>query len=72
MRLPGYYGLGRIGFAPNLESNLTNFVSEVSPESVFLCVLIVCRYSTFMLLYPTGISSEVGLIYIALPYMKVH
>ncbi|XP_066355220.1 very-long-chain (3R)-3-hydroxyacyl-CoA dehydratase PASTICCINO 2A-like isoform X2 [Miscanthus floridulus] len=28
------------------------------------------RYSTFMLLYPTGISSEVGLIYIALPYMK--
>ncbi|CAL4977844.1 unnamed protein product [Urochloa decumbens] len=26
--------------------------------------------STFMLLYPTGISSEVGLIYTALPYMK--
>lgn len=30
-----------------------------------------CRYSTFMLLYPTGITSEVGLIYIALPYIKV-
>ncbi|KMT09269.1 hypothetical protein BVRB_6g133690 [Beta vulgaris subsp. vulgaris] len=28
------------------------------------------RYSTFMLLYPIGISSEVGLIYTALPYMK--
>ncbi|KAJ8451877.1 hypothetical protein Cgig2_007360 [Carnegiea gigantea] len=28
------------------------------------------RYSTFFLLYPTGISSEVGLIYIALPYIK--
>ncbi|KAK9670678.1 hypothetical protein RND81_13G217300 [Saponaria officinalis] len=28
------------------------------------------RYSSFLLLYPTGISSEVGLIYIALPYIK--
>ncbi|EEF28700.1 ptpla domain protein, putative [Ricinus communis] len=28
------------------------------------------RYSTFLLLYPTGISSEVGLIYFALPYIK--
>ncbi|XP_047311277.1 very-long-chain (3R)-3-hydroxyacyl-CoA dehydratase PASTICCINO 2 [Impatiens glandulifera] len=28
------------------------------------------RYSTFLLLYPTGISSEIGMIYIALPYMK--
>ncbi|KAH7566835.1 hypothetical protein JRO89_XS08G0243200 [Xanthoceras sorbifolium] len=28
------------------------------------------RYSTFLLLYPTGITSEVGLIYFALPYMK--
>lgn len=32
---------------------------------------ISCRYSTFLLLYATGISSEVGLIYLALPYMKV-
>ncbi|XP_043805905.1 very-long-chain (3R)-3-hydroxyacyl-CoA dehydratase PASTICCINO 2 isoform X2 [Manihot esculenta] len=29
------------------------------------------RYSTFLLLYPSGISSEVGLIYFALPYIKV-
>ncbi|KAL3527543.1 hypothetical protein ACH5RR_012199 [Cinchona calisaya] len=28
------------------------------------------RYSTFLLLYPTGITSEVGLIYNALPYIK--
>ncbi|XP_038998462.1 very-long-chain (3R)-3-hydroxyacyl-CoA dehydratase PASTICCINO 2A-like, partial [Hibiscus syriacus] len=28
------------------------------------------RYSTFLVLYPTGISSEVGLIYFALPYIK--
>eukprot|EP01018_Ginkgo_biloba_P015077 Gb_04514 [translate_table: standard] len=28
------------------------------------------RYSTFFVMYPTGISSEVGLIYTALPYMK--
>ncbi|THG16631.1 hypothetical protein TEA_022816 [Camellia sinensis var. sinensis] len=28
------------------------------------------RYSTFLLLYPTGITSEVGLIYIAMPYVK--
>lgn len=28
------------------------------------------RYSTFLLLYPIGISSEVGLIYLALPYIK--
>lgn len=28
------------------------------------------RYSTFLLLYPTGISSEVGLVYFALPYIK--
>ncbi|WCJ31987.1 Very-long-chain (3R)-3-hydroxyacyl-CoA dehydratase PASTICCINO 2 [Euphorbia peplus] len=32
--------------------------------------LLWLRYSTFMLLYPTGISSEVGLIYLALPYIK--
>uniref|UniRef100_A0A2N9IZV5 Very-long-chain (3R)-3-hydroxyacyl-CoA dehydratase n=1 Tax=Fagus sylvatica TaxID=28930 RepID=A0A2N9IZV5_FAGSY len=32
--------------------------------------LLWLRYSTFMLLYPTGITSEVGLIYIALPYIK--
>ncbi|XP_058184986.1 very-long-chain (3R)-3-hydroxyacyl-CoA dehydratase PASTICCINO 2A-like isoform X3 [Rhododendron vialii] len=28
------------------------------------------RYSTFLFLYPIGISSEVGLIYFALPYIK--
>ncbi|XP_021274075.1 very-long-chain (3R)-3-hydroxyacyl-CoA dehydratase PASTICCINO 2 [Herrania umbratica] len=28
------------------------------------------RYSSFLVLYPTGISSEVGLIYLALPYIK--
>ncbi|OIV93035.1 hypothetical protein TanjilG_20697, partial [Lupinus angustifolius] len=33
--------------------------------------LLWLRYSTFLLLYPTGISSEVGLIYIALPFIKV-
>ncbi|XP_021897518.1 very-long-chain (3R)-3-hydroxyacyl-CoA dehydratase PASTICCINO 2-like [Carica papaya] len=32
--------------------------------------LLWLRYSTFLLLYPTGISSEVGLIYLALPYIK--
>ncbi|RVX23991.1 Very-long-chain (3R)-3-hydroxyacyl-CoA dehydratase PASTICCINO 2A [Vitis vinifera] len=32
--------------------------------------LLWLRYSTFLLLYPTGITSEVGLIYIALPYIK--
>ncbi|CAI9769085.1 unnamed protein product [Fraxinus pennsylvanica] len=32
--------------------------------------LLWLRYSTFLILYPTGISSEVGLIYIALPFMK--
>ncbi|XP_030521581.1 very-long-chain (3R)-3-hydroxyacyl-CoA dehydratase PASTICCINO 2A isoform X1 [Rhodamnia argentea] len=32
--------------------------------------LLWLRYSTFLLLYPTGIASEVGLIYIALPYIK--
>ncbi|XP_050128809.1 very-long-chain (3R)-3-hydroxyacyl-CoA dehydratase PASTICCINO 2A-like [Malus sylvestris] len=32
--------------------------------------LLWLRYSTFILLYPTGITSEVGLIYIALPHMK--
>ncbi|VAH72532.1 unnamed protein product [Triticum turgidum subsp. durum] len=33
--------------------------------------LLWLRYSTFLILYPIGILSEVGLIYIALPYMKV-
>ncbi|KAJ3676421.1 hypothetical protein LUZ60_003833 [Juncus effusus] len=32
--------------------------------------LLWLRYSTFLLLYPSGISSEVGLIYIALPFIK--
>ncbi|KAG6702696.1 hypothetical protein I3842_07G048200 [Carya illinoinensis] len=33
--------------------------------------LLWLRYSSFLLLYPTGITSEVGLIYVALPYIKV-
>ncbi|URE49083.1 Protein tyrosine phosphatase-like protein, PTPLA [Musa troglodytarum] len=32
--------------------------------------LLWLRYSTFLILYPTGITSEVGLIYVALPYIK--
>uniref|UniRef100_A0A1D1Z1H4 Very-long-chain (3R)-3-hydroxyacyl-CoA dehydratase n=1 Tax=Anthurium amnicola TaxID=1678845 RepID=A0A1D1Z1H4_9ARAE len=32
--------------------------------------LLWLRYSTFLVLYPTGITSEVGLIYTALPFMK--
>ncbi|CAB4283718.1 unnamed protein product [Prunus armeniaca] len=32
--------------------------------------LLWLRYSTFILLYPTGITSEVGLIYIALQYIQ--
>ncbi|CAA0807633.1 Very-long-chain (3R)-3-hydroxyacyl-CoA dehydratase PASTICCINO 2 [Striga hermonthica] len=33
-------------------------------------LLLWLRYSTFLLLYPAGIASEVGLIYNALPYMR--
>ncbi|KAH7678049.1 very-long-chain (3R)-3-hydroxyacyl-CoA dehydratase protein [Dioscorea alata] len=32
--------------------------------------LLWLRYSTFLILYPSGISSEVGLTYIALPFIK--
>ncbi|KAL0365541.1 UNVERIFIED_CONTAM: Very-long-chain (3R)-3-hydroxyacyl-CoA dehydratase PASTICCINO 2 [Sesamum angustifolium] len=32
--------------------------------------LLWLRYSTFLLLYPSGITSEVGLIYYALPHMR--
>ncbi|MQM05289.1 hypothetical protein Taro_038102 [Colocasia esculenta] len=32
--------------------------------------LLWLRYSTFLVLYPTGISSEVGIIYTAIPYIK--
>ncbi|CAH1452662.1 unnamed protein product [Lactuca virosa] len=32
--------------------------------------LLWIRYSTFLVLYPTGISSEIAMIYNALPYMK--
>ncbi|KAL7588367.1 hypothetical protein Lser_V15G36212 [Lactuca serriola] len=32
--------------------------------------LLWLRYSTFLVLYPTGISSEIAMIYNALPYMK--
>uniref|UniRef100_A0A804KZ89 Very-long-chain (3R)-3-hydroxyacyl-CoA dehydratase n=1 Tax=Musa acuminata subsp. malaccensis TaxID=214687 RepID=A0A804KZ89_MUSAM len=32
--------------------------------------LLWLRYSTFLILYPTGITSEVGLLYVALPYIK--
>lgn len=32
--------------------------------------LLWLRYSAFLLLYPTGIASEVGLIYTAMPYIK--
>lgn len=30
-----------------------------------------CRYTTFYILYPTGICSEAGLIFVALPFMRV-
>ncbi|CAL1390238.1 unnamed protein product [Linum trigynum] len=33
--------------------------------------LLWLRYSTFLVMYPIGISSEVGLIYLALPHIKV-
>lgn len=33
--------------------------------------LLWLRYSTFLVMYPVGISSEVGLIYFALPHIKV-
>ncbi|KAL6012584.1 Very-long-chain (3R)-3-hydroxyacyl-CoA dehydratase PASTICCINO 2A [Asimina triloba] len=32
--------------------------------------LLWLRYSTFLVLYPSGITSEVGLIYTALPFIK--
>lgn len=32
--------------------------------------LLWLRYSSFLILYPSGITSEVGLIYTALPYIK--
>lgn len=32
--------------------------------------LLWLRYSAFLLLYPTGITSEVALVYVAMPYMK--
>ncbi|KAI3446133.1 hypothetical protein Pfo_002798 [Paulownia fortunei] len=32
--------------------------------------LLWLRYSTFLILYPAGITSEVGLIYNALPYLR--
>ncbi|KVI08663.1 Protein-tyrosine phosphatase-like, PTPLA [Cynara cardunculus var. scolymus] len=32
--------------------------------------LLWLRYSTFLVLYPTGIASEIGMIYNALPFMK--
>ncbi|KAI3794356.1 hypothetical protein L1987_36986 [Smallanthus sonchifolius] len=32
--------------------------------------LLWLRYSTFLVLYPAGISSEIGMIYNALPFMK--
>ncbi|KAJ4808154.1 Very-long-chain (3R)-3-hydroxyacyl-CoA dehydratase [Rhynchospora pubera] len=37
---------------------------------LIMAQVITILYSTFLLLYPTGITSEVGLIYIALPYIK--
>ncbi|KAL2620728.1 hypothetical protein R1flu_000933 [Riccia fluitans] len=33
-------------------------------------LLTLIRYSTFFVLYPTGIFSETGLVYVALPFMK--
>ncbi|KAL6626744.1 hypothetical protein ACP70R_030470 [Stipagrostis hirtigluma subsp. patula] len=41
-------------------------------ESGFLhwTLPILYRYSTFMVFYPIGLVSEVGLIFVALPYMK--
>jgi len=43
-----------------------NFFSYINSK------LFLCRYSSFLVFYPTGISSEVGLIYIALPFIKVN
>uniref|UniRef100_A0A0E0HQQ0 Very-long-chain (3R)-3-hydroxyacyl-CoA dehydratase n=1 Tax=Oryza nivara TaxID=4536 RepID=A0A0E0HQQ0_ORYNI len=37
---------------------------------LLLPYLLLCRYSTFMVCLPVGTVSEVGLIYIVLPFMK--
>lgn len=62
--LPSSYGSGK----------KRTFAIRLDCEDMYLGLILIdylCRYSAFLLLYPTGISSELGLIYTAMPYMKV-
>jgi len=34
------------------------------------CCAVLCRYSGFLALYPIGVSSELTMAWLALPYIK--
>lgn len=46
-------------------------MSELLKAILCVWTLNAGRYTTFYILYPTGMSSEAGLIFIALPFMQV-
>ena len=70
MRLHGSCGSGSSSVLWSLDVIGSSFSPAIHSFIVILYSM-PCRYSTFILLYPTGITSEVGLIYIALPHIKV-
>ncbi|RWW28486.1 hypothetical protein GW17_00007049 [Ensete ventricosum] len=74
LRLPGCYGLGK--WLLQMVEQLFFLLKKKKPfffrvKHLIWVSFTVCRYSTFSILYPTRITSEVGLIYVALPYIKV-
>ncbi|KAG5529595.1 hypothetical protein RHGRI_030098 [Rhododendron griersonianum] len=69
----GESGLGPLGFSNICRSIQIIRYSFFGSKEAFGFApswIMWLRYSTFLFLYPIGISSEVGLIYFALPYIK--
>ena len=50
---------------------LTTLFYSLSITRILIYVIGFSRYSTFYVLYPSGITSEVYLIYLSIPYVKV-
>ena len=52
-------------------SQHTDLLYYLNITRILIYVIGFSRYSTFYVLYPSGITSEVYLIYLSIPYVKV-
>ncbi|ONK68585.1 uncharacterized protein A4U43_C05F13630 [Asparagus officinalis] len=68
--LHGIVGLVRSPVSATLPRISSRLGGHICWLALWLSAGHLQRYSRFLILYPSGITSEVGMIYIALPYIK--